>query len=136
MKNIPEKIYLQIGFKPDEHDDYLQLHGITWADHRINDTDLEFGYIPKPVPVNPILIAIPYLLFVVVLSLAVWYLINMNKPRIEQELFIDSTGKSSFPTIIWADGKIVKAWWDSIEISDSLKKARMAEAERILKTIK
>ena len=48
MKNIPKKIYLQIGGSDVTIDksttDWNDLfHGaITWADHRINENDIEF----------------------------------------------------------------------------------------------
>lgn len=48
MKNLPKKIYLQIGGSDVTIDksttDWNDLfHGaITWAEHRINDNDIEF----------------------------------------------------------------------------------------------
>lgn len=48
MKNIPKKIYLQIGGSDVTIDksttDWNDLFqgAITWADHRINDNDIEF----------------------------------------------------------------------------------------------
>lgn len=40
MKNIPKKIYLQVG--DDAGDDFNKLHGVTWCDEKINDSDIAF----------------------------------------------------------------------------------------------
>jgi hypothetical protein len=48
MKNLPKKIYLQIGGSDVTIDESITdwndlFHGaITWADHRINNNDIEF----------------------------------------------------------------------------------------------
>lgn len=44
MKNIPEKIYLQVhGDAWDENmTDFNELVGVTWCKDRINDDDLEY----------------------------------------------------------------------------------------------
>jgi len=53
IKNIPKKIYLNLGFDKDEllqDEDFkdLNYHGeITWCEDKINDTDIE--YTLKPV---------------------------------------------------------------------------------------
>ena len=44
MKNIPKKIYLQIG-EADKDCDFNDLHGITWCDERINDNDIEYVFV-------------------------------------------------------------------------------------------
>ena len=50
MKNIPKKIYLQVvggdATVDDSIDDWNDLlySMITWSDHRINDTDIEFVF--------------------------------------------------------------------------------------------
>jgi hypothetical protein len=41
MKNIPYKIYLQIGENADDVD-FNDLYEITWADEPIFDTDIEY----------------------------------------------------------------------------------------------
>lgn len=61
MKNIPEKIYLQIGFEPDENDDYKQLHGVTWSDRRVNDSDLEYEYVENEYPMTKLEVFIAHL---------------------------------------------------------------------------
>ena len=38
MKNLPEKIYLNLGID-DMPEDFNELHGVSWADIRINKTD-------------------------------------------------------------------------------------------------
>jgi len=57
MKNIPKKIYLQIGENADvtidkEINDFNELYqgAISWADEKINDNDIEYfksDYISK-----------------------------------------------------------------------------------------
>ena len=47
MKNIPQKIYLQIGDQPDkefetEENDFNNLSQVSWCKDRINDNDLEY----------------------------------------------------------------------------------------------
>lgn len=47
MKNIPTKIYLQIGEeKPDKSDDFKEME-VTWCTDRIWDHDLEYVRSPK-----------------------------------------------------------------------------------------
>jgi hypothetical protein len=42
MKNIPKKIYLQIDSDGETPEDFNELHGVSWADERINDNDIEY----------------------------------------------------------------------------------------------
>ena len=44
MKNIPNQIYLQLGFEPDEfsEDDFKNCTEISWNDERIFDSDIEY----------------------------------------------------------------------------------------------
>jgi hypothetical protein len=42
MKNLPNKIYLQVDPNNESPDDFSELRGITWSVDRINDSDLEF----------------------------------------------------------------------------------------------
>jgi len=44
MKNIPKKIFLQIGEDVDKKDniDFNELAGVTWCVEKINKTDLEY----------------------------------------------------------------------------------------------
>ena len=44
MKNIPNKIYLQIGEKTDllYVEDFKELNEMTWCEDRINDTDIVY----------------------------------------------------------------------------------------------
>jgi len=42
MKNIPEKIYLQIGFEPDGCDDFTKLHDVSWCADKVFDSDIEY----------------------------------------------------------------------------------------------
>lgn len=57
MKNIPEKIYLQVhGDAWDENmTDFNELVGVTWCKDRINDDDLEYVYQPKKQKTSKIL---------------------------------------------------------------------------------
>ena len=47
MKNIPEKIYLQVDSSSELPDDFNDLAGVTWCAERIHETDIE--YLLKPV---------------------------------------------------------------------------------------
>lgn len=40
MKNIPKKIYLQVG--DNSGNDFGKLHGVSWCEDRINDSDIEY----------------------------------------------------------------------------------------------
>ena len=42
MKNLPEKIYLQIGSDCDHDVDFNKLVGVTWNRDRINKNDVEY----------------------------------------------------------------------------------------------
>jgi hypothetical protein len=44
MKNIPKKIYLQIGkdCPTDDGEDFSKLYGVTWCAERINENDIEY----------------------------------------------------------------------------------------------
>ncbi len=56
MKNIPEKIYLQIGFEPDEHDNFNDIEDeeVTWSIGKVFDSDIEYVLNPQnPKPINP-----------------------------------------------------------------------------------
>ena len=44
IKNIPIKIYLNLGNLPNEEINFLDLSQVTWSKERINKTDLEFIY--------------------------------------------------------------------------------------------
>ena len=46
MKNIPKRIFLNVGDLEDSNIDFAELHDVTWSAERINDTDIE--YILKP----------------------------------------------------------------------------------------
>lgn len=41
MKNIPKKIYLQIGEDCDA-EDFEKLVGVSWSEDRINNNDIEY----------------------------------------------------------------------------------------------
>lgn len=42
MKNLPKKIYLQIGEDTPKDFDFNNLGGVSWCDERINDNDIEY----------------------------------------------------------------------------------------------
>jgi len=42
MKNIPEKIYLQIGSKCPPDVDFKELNNVTWSVKRYNDNDIVY----------------------------------------------------------------------------------------------
>jgi hypothetical protein len=42
MKNIPEKIYLQIGEETQKDDDFKEFSEVTWCDSRIYDNDIVY----------------------------------------------------------------------------------------------
>lgn len=50
MKNIPDVIYLQLGFEPKPEDDFetIKVTGeVTWCDDRINDSDIEYARVRR-----------------------------------------------------------------------------------------
>lgn len=49
MKNIPTKIYLQIGEADLTCDDFNELHEVSWCSERINDNDIEYTLTPPTV---------------------------------------------------------------------------------------
>ena len=42
MKNIPNKIYLNIGYDPEKGDDFNDLGEVTWCVDKVNDNDIEY----------------------------------------------------------------------------------------------
>jgi len=42
MKNIPEKIYLQVDADGETPENFDELSGITWAAQRIHENDIEY----------------------------------------------------------------------------------------------
>lgn len=42
MKNVPERIYLNIGDGVPNDVDFRDLEEVTWSDERINDSDIQF----------------------------------------------------------------------------------------------
>ena len=42
MKHIPNKIFLNIGFKPEKGDDFNDLQEVTWCVDKVNDNDIEY----------------------------------------------------------------------------------------------
>lgn len=42
MKNIPERIYLNIGDGVPDDADFRDLEEVTWSDERINDNDIVY----------------------------------------------------------------------------------------------
>lgn len=42
MKNLPEKIYLQVDADGETPEDFNELKGVTWCAERINKTDIEY----------------------------------------------------------------------------------------------
>ena len=49
MKNVPKKIYLQIGEDADLEEDFNELSNedITWCKDKINDNDIEYVRVKK-----------------------------------------------------------------------------------------
>lgn len=50
MKNIPDKIYLQIGFDPVVDDDFndLDTEAVSWCQDRIFESDIEYSRAAPP----------------------------------------------------------------------------------------
>lgn len=46
MNNIPKKIYLQIGDDVETSDNFKNLEGVTWANERVNNSDIEYTLTP------------------------------------------------------------------------------------------
>ncbi len=42
MKNLPEKLYLQIGEEADESVDFNDLYGVSWCDDQIHENDVVY----------------------------------------------------------------------------------------------
>ena len=42
MRNIPNKIYLNMGCDPKEVKDFSELSEVTWCVDKINDNDIEY----------------------------------------------------------------------------------------------
>ena len=42
MKHIPNKIFLNLGFKPEKGDDFNDLQEVTWCVDKVNDNDIEY----------------------------------------------------------------------------------------------
>lgn len=42
MKNIPKRIFLNVGDLEDSNIDFAELRDVTWSDDRIYDTDIEY----------------------------------------------------------------------------------------------
>jgi len=38
MKNIPEKIFLDLGFIPDQDDDFKKCNEVTWGEEKPTDS--------------------------------------------------------------------------------------------------
>ena len=47
MKNVPEKIYLQIGEDCPDDVDFYELSEITWCADKIHDNDIEYQLVKK-----------------------------------------------------------------------------------------
>jgi hypothetical protein len=79
---------------------------------------------------------LPLIMFAGVFIIAVTFLWYTSRDRVEQEVFIRHDGTPTYLTVVWVDRQIMESWFDPITLSDSLKKVRKMEGERILKTIK
>jgi hypothetical protein len=42
MKNLPDKLYLQIGEEADDSDDFNSLYGVSWCDDQIHNNDVVY----------------------------------------------------------------------------------------------
>lgn len=42
MKNLPERIYLNLGDGVPENVDFRDLEEVTWSEEKVNDTDVEY----------------------------------------------------------------------------------------------
>ena len=47
MKNIPDKIYLQIGADTPKDVDFKDLDEVTWCSERISERDIEYVRVKK-----------------------------------------------------------------------------------------
>lgn len=50
MKNIPERIYLQVGDECEASDDFKDLDGVTWCADNVFDTDIEYKLVKTKIP--------------------------------------------------------------------------------------
>ena len=42
MKNLPDKLYLQIGEEAEDSDDFNSLYGVSWCDDQIHKNDVVY----------------------------------------------------------------------------------------------
>lgn len=42
MKNIPDKVYMQIGEGNEDENDFNEISGVTWSFDKIFDSDIEY----------------------------------------------------------------------------------------------
>lgn len=47
MKNVPKKIYLQIGDDCPDDLDFNELIGVSWCSDKINDNDIEYMLVTR-----------------------------------------------------------------------------------------
>ena len=42
LKNVPNNIFLNIGYEPEKSDDFNDLGEVTWCADKVNDNDIEY----------------------------------------------------------------------------------------------
>ena len=42
LKNVPNNIFLNIGYEPEKGDDFNDLGEVTWCADKVNDNDIEY----------------------------------------------------------------------------------------------
>jgi len=42
MRNLPERIFLQVDSEDEKPEDFNELREVTWCEDRINKTDIEY----------------------------------------------------------------------------------------------
>jgi hypothetical protein len=47
MKNLPQKIFLQVDADGELPEDFSELEVVTWCEERIHETDVEYVLKPK-----------------------------------------------------------------------------------------
>lgn len=65
------------------------------------------------------------------------FFIIIMRDHVEQDIYKSSNHDVSYQTIVWVNGDIIKMWVTPIDqITDSVKKEQLREAEYLLKIVK
>lgn len=89
MKNVPEIIYLDLGFGPSDIVDFNECSDVTWSKDNATGNGVEF--IRKDVAESETIAAI--------MDFADWYDKQQNAPEYQNEKWMNESNAKSFLTI-------------------------------------